>query len=215
MLKAHYLATLCIAMIVAACSNPKNEKAKMAVTPSSTKAQEAWIFRKTSGSMLEFSNGKGLNTRLWNLEYIGQISNGDDAPYILYSGNSCKNCESKIYLHYLAPSDKKNKLVRYQYPGTIITNGKTLYRARMFYGEVLKGRYGLINYQEQYVSDDFMRKTAFLVSLKDGVTKHSVLSNSGKIRETLELLEEGKCKEIEGRMFKTNVPHSKEASTVN
>jgi len=209
MLKALKLITLCLAVTIISCINPKKEEAKTAMT---VKPQEAWIFNKASGSMLEFTNGKGLNTRLSNPEYIGQLNNGNEAPYILYSGSSCNNCESKIYIHALAPTAKKNKLIRYLYPSTIISNGKTLYKSRMFYGEVLKGRHGLINYLEQYSDDNTMQKSVFLVSLKDGVTKHSVMSNSSQIGETLELLEEGKCKEIKGQIVKTKVPESKETN---
>ena len=80
-----------------------------------------WNFKSISGSIINFGNGKPFNTHLYELKYIGQIPNGDQIPFFIFSGRDCNECDAHISIYIHSPKDGKltieNGQNRYQYPG--------------------------------------------------------------------------------------------------
>lgn len=196
--------------VLAACtsSDPKKEngstqqKGSMEQTAGkertgSMDAVVQWTFSRTSGSRLEFTNGKGIDTKLENPEYIGQLSNGTKAPYLIYAGLS--SGDRWIYL-YSPDQPPTQKRVRYGFPHTSRLDGRVTFRSRAFAGQVLDDREGLIYYQEQILDDNTPRKTAFSVRVEAGALKHT-FAEPETISETLRLLKAGKCIELKSETF--------------
>ncbi len=176
-------------------------------TASETGAVQHWVFSKTNGSRLEFTNGKGINTGLEDLRYIGQLSNGNRAPFLLYAGHKAKDSTDSRHIYIYSPDQPlSDKLVRYIFPGTFKANGRLSSRSRAFLGQVLDDREGLLYYQEQFLDDNSTQKTAFSVSVDNGHLKHTLLRDTAKIRETLRLLKEGKCTELESVNVSATIP---------
>ncbi|HEY0894977.1 MAG TPA: hypothetical protein VGE15_00360 [Sphingobacteriaceae bacterium] len=177
-------------------------------TVSKPDSVQIWEFNRISGSRLEFTNGKGINTGLDSLQYIGQMKNGSRAPFLLYSGYKAHDSSDSWIYMYSPDQLPSEKLVRYKFPGTAEVNGKLSSRSRAFLGQVLEDREGLLYYQEQFAEGRSVQKTAFSVWVENGRLKHTLVSNAGKLRETLELLKEGKCTEIEGKSVSVNIPET-------
>lgn len=197
---------LCLATFVISCSTgvETEKEGRSAVQPVEKDINNQWVFDKVSGSVLQFKNGKGINTRLYDLKYIGQISNGDKIPFFIYTGRSCNNCgpdQNRIFVY--SPSDTsaiENGTGRYKLPDTWRNaKGKAFYKSRVFYGQVLKETRGLLIYQEHstYEVHPTVNKSIFLVNVNDGAKKHYIIhKETGEFKETLQLLKDGRCKEI-------------------
>ncbi len=166
-----------------------------------------WVFEKVKGQILKFNNGKSFNTNLYEPNYIGQIANGNKAPFLIFSGRDCDECDANISLYIHTPSNGKliveNGENRYQYPGTErdFENKSLLYKARAFYGEVMPNIKGVVWYQEQLMENNKLKKSLFLVKLNSDVKKEVILKNTGQLQSTLVLLAQGRCKEIKGHDY--------------
>jgi len=168
------------------------------------KETKEWNFIKVSGHTLLFKNGKKFNTNLYNLNYIGQVRNGDKAPFLIFSGRDCNECDANISIYIHSPSNgilmPENGKNRYQQPGVEkdIEDHSILYKARAFYGEILPGIHGVLWYQDQLMENNTRQKSLFLVDIKNGIIKETILKESGQLKLTLQLLKQGFCKEIQG-----------------
>jgi len=163
-----------------------------------------WNFKNISGSTINFGNGKSFNTHLYELKYIGQIPNGDQIPFFIFSGRDCNECDANISIYIHSPKDGKltieNGQNRYQYPGKErdVEDNSLVYKGRTFYGQVLKNTIGVIWFEEQLMEDNSWRKSTYLIKISNGNKKEIVYKNSTQLAETLELLKQGLCKEIKG-----------------
>jgi hypothetical protein len=163
-----------------------------------------WIFDKTDSSVLKFKNGKKFDTHLYELKYIGQIKNGIKAPFLIFSGRDCDECDENIsiYIHSPAngPLTVANGHDSYGFPGTEqdYENDSLVYKARAFYGQVLPNINGVIWYQLQLMEDNSYQHSAFLVDLRNGLQKDTVFRDTSKLKLTLNLLKQGLCREIKG-----------------
>jgi hypothetical protein len=168
------------------------------------KISNEWIFEKVTGSFLKFKNGKEFNTNLYELKYIGMVPNGNKAPFLIFSGRDCNECDANISIYIHSPSNGHLKVEngenRYGCPGNErdYENNSLLYKARAFYGHVLPGIKGVIWYQKQLMENNTWQSSIFLVNLSDGVKKETTLKNIEKLKLTLDLLKQGDCREING-----------------
>jgi hypothetical protein len=162
-----------------------------------------WTFDKTQGSQIIFKDRRSFETNLFGLEYIGQIVTEKKSPFLIFSGRDCNACDANISLYIHSPTDGElivaNGQNRYHYPGTEknYQNDSVVYRARTFYGQVLKGIKGVIWYQDQLDESGKMTHSIYLVHLSDQKRDTSFLDNVS-LKETLDYLKQGLCKEIEG-----------------
>lgn len=203
-MKLTYL-LLAVNLFISAYFPGKNHTAKSPTFMSpQIKNGDEWIFDKIAGRVLKFKNGKAYNTELYNLSYIGQITNGSNAPFLIFSGRDCDECDANtsIYIHSPANGhlNVQNGENSYTFPGTEkdYENNKPVFKSRVFYGQVLPGVKGVIWYQEQLMENNSWQKSTFLVNLDGGVKKETTSKGVEKLKLTLQLLAQGSCKEIKG-----------------
>ena len=167
----------------------------------------AWHFDKVEGSSLVFKDGQRLETHLFELAYIGQISVDNQAPYLIFSGRDCDGCGANIAVYIHSPAN--GRLIvdqgqnRYQYPGIekdYLTDS-VLYTARAFYGQVLENVYGVIWYENRRLENGEMGQSVFLSRLTNGALHDTTFEDRGEIAQTLALYKQGLCAEIEGQTF--------------
>ncbi len=172
-----------------------------------TKDNSNWVFEKVNNSKLFFKGGQTFETNLFDLEYIGQVSADNKAPYLIFSGRDCNECDANISIYIHSPSD--GKLVvdhgqnRYQYPGTEndYETDSVLYISRAFYGQVLESFKGVIWYENRLLENGQMGRSVFLSYIDNGSLKDTTYEDNGKIGETINLLKKGLCNEIVGRQY--------------
>lgn len=182
------------------------------VEPIQTKAEEpqydTWTFYKVDGTKLIFKEGPVFDTELVDLEYIGQIDIDKNAPFFIYSGRFCDECDANIAIYFHSPRhgqvNVENGDNRYGYPGRErdYETDSLIYQARAFYGEVLKGVKGIVWYQKTLMEDNSFQNSVFIARLDGESIKGEEIKGYEKhLQETLSLNKSGKNKEIKGRDY--------------
>jgi hypothetical protein len=196
---------LLLTILLSACNHQSNEKkAKKVIGKEKIVSSNKWIFDSVVGKTLKFKNGKEFSTEIYELKYIGQVENGSKAPFLIFSGRDCDECDANITIYIHTPAD--GLLVsdygqnRYGYPGveTDFEENTPLYKAQAFYGEVLPGVKGVVWYQNTLTENDTWEKSTFLVTLINGKKKESIIKGIEKQQLTLDLLSKKSCQEIKG-----------------
>ena len=166
--------------------------------------KQIWDFEKIAGNKLYFKNGKQFKTSLYELKYIGQVPNGNKAPFLILSGRDCDECDANISIYICSPADGPLKVESgensYSLPGTErdLEDKNILFKARAFYGLVLSNIKGVIWYQNQLMENGTWKKSIFLVNLNHPDKKEISMKDTGQLQETLNMLKHGLCKEIPG-----------------
>ena len=170
-------------------------------------ANTDWIFDKVENGKLVFKNGRTLDTKLFELAFIGQISLDNKSPYFILSGRDCNECDANISIYIHSPNDGQLKVDhgqnRFQYPGMEkdYETESVLYISRAFYGQVLENIKGVIWYENKLLKNGKMGRSVFLLHINNGSLKDTTYDDNGKLRETINLLKKGKCSEITGRQY--------------
>lgn len=169
--------------------------------------QSEWLFDKVDGSKLVFKNEQVFETNLLELEYIGQVSVDNKAPYLIFSGRDCNECDANISIYIQSPSDGKLLIDRgqnrYQYPGTEkdYANDSLLSFSRAFYGQVLANTKGVIWYENGLLENGKMGRSVHLVIIDNQDRKDTTFEDTAKLDHTINLKQKGLCSEIQGREF--------------
>jgi hypothetical protein len=198
--------TLAALVLLASCYN-SNKKAPVVKNTKSNKLQNTWLLDNVSNSILKFKNGQKFNTELFDVKYIGSLTNGNKAPFLIFSGRDCTECDENISIYIHSPSNGRlnvdNGKNRFQYPGTEkdFESDTVLYKARAFYGHVLPSVKGVVWYQQELMTDKTWGSSTFLVNLNTGSEVDTLLKGTEKLKSTLKLLEQGHCKEIKGMSY--------------
>jgi hypothetical protein len=201
---------LLIAVLLIGCTTKNNEKAlgqlqDTALTKNQTPT--VWQFDKVVGSKLVFNDNKSIETNLFGLKSIGQIECDGHAPFFIFSGRDCNDCDANIsiYIHspeqgQIAVEDGQN---RYQYPGKEkdYESDVIFYKARAFFGQVLENIKGVIWYQDQLLENGKRENSVFLAYIDNNTVKDSLLAGNGNLKQTLSLMNKGLCFEIKGQEY--------------
>jgi hypothetical protein len=180
-------------------------------TPTQDEIQsDTWTFSKSVGSTLIFKEGPKIVTDLFELEYLGQIDKDEKAPFLIYSGRDCDECDANIAIYFNSPRNGKLQVGAgqnaYGYPGKerdYLTDS-LLYEARAFYGEVFKGVQGIVWFQKTLMEDGSFQPNIFLAKIvEDSIADKSLKFTNQLLQETLALHKAGKNKEIQGREYKS------------
>lgn len=174
-----------------------------------TKKQDVtnWEFLKVNNDTLVFKGGNSFKTNLFDLEYIGQVKADQKAPYLIFSGRDCEECDANISLYIHSPSDGKleveNGENRYQFPGieTDFETDSLLYTSKAFFGKILENKFGVIWYENNLLENGKMGKSTFITFIKNGILKDTIFADHKDLNETIRLFNEGLCKEIKGRKY--------------
>jgi hypothetical protein len=168
-----------------------------------------WLFSKVDSSRLLFTNGHAVETNLFDLQYIGQIPLNTKEPLFIFSGRDCQGCDENISIYMHSPSDSpldveagKN---RYHYPGkeSDYETDSLFYTSRAFYGQVLKNTIGVIWYENRLLENGHWDQDVFLSRMDHDIQKDTIYYNQGDLKQTLDLVKQGLCREIEGRQYKS------------
>lgn len=170
--------------------------------------EPGWVFEKVDSNKLVFKDGKVFETELFNLQYIGQIPVEGQAPFLIFSGVDCDQCDANdcIYIH--SPDEGKLSVGHgqncYSFPGRETdyeTNSKLLYEGRAFYGEVLAKVKGVIWFQKTLLENEQWKSIVFLTDVSGKSKIDMLLTDNGQLNQTLSLMKKGLCKEIPGREY--------------
>jgi hypothetical protein len=198
-------------LFLSSCGTNDNSKSNIIQTSDSlttnSKANIDWTFDKVQGSKIIFKDGQIFETNLFELEYIGQVSADNKAPFLIFSGRDCNECDANISIYIHSPSD--GRLVvdhgqnRYQYPGKEkdYETDSVLYISRAFYGQVLEDINGVIWYENRLLENGKMGRFVFLSRIDNGSLKDTTYEDTGKLDHTIILKNKGLCKEIKGREY--------------
>lgn len=190
-------------VLLTSCRN-SNKEGTVVKNTKSNKLQTSWLLDNVSDSILKFKNGQKFNTGLFDVKYIGSLTNGNKAPFLIFSGRDCNECDENISIYIHSPSNGRlnvdNGKNRFQYPGTEkdFESDTVLYKARAFYGHVLPGIKGVVWYQQELMADKTWESSTFLVNLNTGSEVDTLLKGTEKLKSTIKLLAQGSCKEIKG-----------------
>lgn len=204
---------LCFAIFLVVCiglfSNKNSPIAATTKTPPThtISVDNGWAFDKVRGAVLMFKEGKQFDTQIFEVKYIGQITSGSKAPYLLFTGRGCDECDANISLYIQSPDDPyysdEGESERYALPGKEkdFESDSLIYKSRAFYGQILPGVKGVVWYQQDLMQDNSWKKSTYLVSLEKGLKKDTLIKAWDKMPETLKLLKQGACKEIAGNTY--------------
>ena len=191
------------------CSSNNTLKKHLVIQQEIEQKQEVktndWIFEKTDSSKLVFKNGRIIETKLFDLGFIGQISIEKKDPYLIFTGVDCNFCDANPSIYIYSPSDGelitgsgKNS---YGSPGRMFSymNDSLLYESRIFFGQVLENRKGVIWYQNTLMETGKWEKSVFIAEIVDNKRIDRFLTDTtGLLEQTLSMFKKGLCKEIEG-----------------
>lgn len=210
MRKLVYILTI---LFFVSCGTKEESKDKLKQAPevvtSDEKDNNEWIFEKVQESKLVFKGGKAFETNLFELEYIGQVPVDGKAPYLIFSGRYCDECDANISIYSHSPSDGELDVDfgqnRFQYPGTEkdYETDIVLYNSRAFYGQVLDKAKGVIWYQNNLLENGKMGHSVYLLRIDHDALTDTIYNDNGNIAETIKFVKKGLCKEITGRKYKS------------
>lgn len=198
-----------ISLFLASCGANNSSKNPTSQQTDSILKQEIqfnaeWKLDRIDSSKLVFKNGRIIETKLNNLEFIGQITLENKDPFLIFTGVDCKFCDANpsIYIH--SPSD--GELIvgagknTYGLPGRTFSyeNHSLLYEGRVFYGQVLENRKGVIWYQKTLMNTGKWESSVFIAEIKNSMIENKFLSDTVLVEHTLLMLQKGLCKEIKG-----------------
>ena len=198
-------------LFLSSCGTNDNSKSNIIQTSDSlttnSRTNIDWTFDKVQGSKIIFKGGQTFETNLFELKYIGQVSADNKAPFLIFSGRDCDECDANISIYIHSPSD--GRLVvdhgqnRYQYPGTEkdYETDSVLYISRAFYGQVLEDINGVIWYENRLLENGKMGRFVFLSRINNGSLKDTTYEDTGKLDHTIILKNKGLCMEIKGREY--------------
>lgn len=166
-----------------------------------------WRFLKVQHDTLVFEDGHAFATNLHDLQYIGQIATSSSAPYLIFSGRDCTECDENISIYLHCPTNGalrvENGENRYAYPGTetAYETDSVVYTSRGFYGQVLDGVEGVIWYSNQAMDDGKTKRSVYLSRIVHSQHTDTSYTDNGTLEQTLRLLNRGLCHEIAGRTY--------------
>jgi len=189
--------------LFSSCNNVDSHKLK-SINIDTTKTLSSWVFDKVKGQKLLFKNGKSFDTHLFGLKYIGQVPIKNKAPYLIFSGRECDECDADTSIYVHSPDDGVLDVEfgqhRLAYPGKEkdFESDTIVYQARAFYGQVLNNTQGVIWYEKRLLENNTWGKDIFLIDLSSSKRVDTMFDDKGQIEQTLKLLKGLKCEEIKG-----------------
>jgi hypothetical protein len=162
---------------------------------------------RTASDTIFFTSGKIFKTGLYDTEYIGKVEINNRAPYLIYAGRDCRECDASLSLYINsadgAVADLSNEKKRYAFPGKVshYQTGQLLIETRVFYGEVIGQKRGVIWYVSEYSESGDTTRSTHLLSLNDLEPNNSSWKGHAALIASEQLRNEGRCAEIPGREF--------------
>jgi hypothetical protein len=201
---------LLILLIFSACRNPEQTPAAKEGDPAEEQlpsevkyaAARTYQFSHLSGDTIFFTHGQYYKTHLYETGFIGMVNVGDKAPYLIYSGRDCNECDANLSLYIHSPDDGtldvSDGQYRMIYPGKVFhyETGELIYESNAFYGEVVNGTRGLIYYTGDFSETGDTLKRTLLIRLDAAGMTDSMWNHHLTLNQTIRLEAAGLCHEI-------------------
>ena len=160
------------------------------------------------GSIIQFPKDVIFKSEYVRMEFIGQIKNDSSIPYLIFSVNTCVDCDENRRIVIL--KTEKNILkdtIQLNYPtepGNIYSFGpdsEIIYRVRMFLGNCILGhKEAAVWFISSQLEDGKWKDTVLIAEENDNkLVSYYASSPIPKIEDTLLLMKEGKCVEVPGQ----------------
>jgi len=157
-----------------------------------------------------FRNRLEMRSDIVELEFIGQLSARNRPPYNIYAGRRCHGCESNrsIYIHSAFDGRMTRRTTRYRYPGRLYGRvaGQLVEESRAFFGDCLPGHSAstVVWFVRTRLDRVDWENEAQLVESLGSSLNSSILKDPAPVIEpTLELVAQGRCREIPGIRMST------------
>jgi hypothetical protein len=114
---------------------------------------EKWVFKQMEGSKAVFTNGKTFDSHLVHSKFWGQLKAKGKAPYLVFTGRECSDCDAEISVFIHSPSDgaMPEPPPEYPHPGKLFyyENNELIREGRAFIGQCLpEGKEGVIWFEK-------------------------------------------------------------------
>lgn len=159
---------------------------------------------------VEFRNGIEMRSDIVELEFIGQLAARDRPPFNVYAGRRCHGCESNtsIYVHSAFDGRLSRRATRYRYPGRLYSriDGSLVEETRTFFGDCLPGHSaGTVVWFVRTRRDRIAweNEVELIESLGTNLHHEILKEPAPKVEPTLELVKQGRCREIPGQRMST------------
>lgn len=138
-------------------------------------------------------------------EYIGQLPGTSKAPFLIFSGVECSDCDAGRTVLMHSPSDGVVKISRglagwYPYPGAVIdgTSGDTVSNSRLFWGKCLPDRApGMVEYATQFASGKPADSAVVVTEIRDDMLVSDTLhAPQATVEVTVAEMYQGGCQEV-------------------
>ncbi len=161
-------------------------------------------------STVVFRNGRNLKVDIIDLKFIGQLTARGKAPYIIFSGRRCFDCESNYSIYIHSPGDGRltRETKRYRYPGRVYShvNGSLVEESRAFFGDCLPG-YSAATVvwflRTRLDRPNWVSQVELVESAGVVLNERRLDDPTPAIDATLKLVEEERCREIPGLQMST------------
>ena len=205
-MKPVYLTIVLILFIGGCMYNAKETNKSIGESNKDLKVKQedknSWEVISVKDKKIYFRNGKHLNTRLYDLKYIGQLPSNNKAPYIIISGRSCENCDENISIYIHSPSDGEmkshGKQIRYSYPGKELDaeTNELVFESKMYFGDCLEKYPNSVIWNQKFLNDqNKWEKSVFIVQVYNDTLKEINIKNTSILDE----IKKGTaCQEVEG-----------------
>jgi hypothetical protein len=159
---------------------------------------------------VEFRNRSEMRSDIVELEFIGQLSARDKPPFNIYSGRRCHDCESNrsIYIHSAFEGRMTRGTTRYRYPGRLYSHldGQLVEDTRAFFGDCLPGHSAstavwFVRTRRDRI--DWENEVQLVESLGSSLNIDTLKDPAPVVEPTLELVAQGRCREIPGTRMST------------
>ena len=159
------------------------------------------------GSVIQFLKDVIFKSEYVRMEFVGQIKIDSSIPYLIFSVNTCVDCDENRRIVILKP--EKNILkdtIQLNYPtepGNIYSFGpdsEIKYRVRMFFGNCISGHKEAAVWFISSKQEGKWKDTVLIAEENDNkLASYYASSPIPKIEDTLLLMKEGKCVEVPGQ----------------
>lgn len=160
---------------------------------------------KVNYGKIIYNNNKELQTKLFELKYIGVIPSQKKEPFFIVSGRGCQGCDANISIYIHSPSDGSMEYEatqeRFSHPGVLknIFTKQIIAKSRAFFGEVLPGKNGVIWFTDYLSKSNEWKRGVFIAGIVDDKVDSKILTNKmPNIDQTLKLVSLKKAAEISG-----------------
>ena len=160
------------------------------------------------GSVIHFPKNVIFKSEYVRMVFVGQIKNDSSIPYLIFSVNTCVDCDENRRIVILkAEKDILKDTIRLNYPtepGNINSFGpdsEIIYRVRMFFGNCTAGhKEAAVWFISSKQEDGKWKDTVLIAEEKDNkLVSYYASSPIHKFGDTISLMNEGKCVEVPGQ----------------